>query len=387
MAVTIHVNGASNSLVHKGSNCIAKSTLPDVCKTPSPGGPVPIPYPVIVSMSSDLKKGTKTVKVDGKKMAAIKGSEFSRCTGDEPGTAGGVKSSTNMKEAKWILYSFDVKLDGKNACRLSDKMTMNHGNTVCLGGPTQKGVNGAPPPKCAAGCGKPPHKIPVGKKRSKTALDSHEFIKHLEEEWKKQADDVKRHIDLIKSLEKLKKELKSAEKAENISRISDLTAIVKIRMAEFKAKIEKKGNVLRLGAISKEQEVQSYVRGYMIGVAVCRCQAVRVIACSGEATVGFKRACEKMKNYKLVENFKINSAQKVKLNNMKKVKNHAWACAAPKLLEKCGGSGHKIEEFYERWFDPLGLYEKYSHRQFAGPCEKCQELLPLQLCDNEGPCK
>lgn len=134
MGVTIHVNGISNSLVHKGSMGIAKSTLPDVCKTPSPGGPVPIPYPVIVSMSGDLKKGTKTVKVDGKKMAAVKGSEFSRCMGDEPGTAGGVKSSTNMKEATWLLYSFDVKLEGKNACRLTDKMMMNHQNTACLGG-------------------------------------------------------------------------------------------------------------------------------------------------------------------------------------------------------------------------------------------------------------
>ncbi len=134
MGVTIHVNGKSNSLVHKGSMGIAKSTLPDFCKTPSPAGPVPIPYPVIISMSNSLAKGTKTVKVDGKQMAAVKGSEFSRCNGDEPGTAGGVKSSTNMKEATWLLYSFDVKLDGKNACRLSDKMMMNHGNTVCLGG-------------------------------------------------------------------------------------------------------------------------------------------------------------------------------------------------------------------------------------------------------------
>jgi hypothetical protein len=137
MGVTIHVNGKSNSLVHKGSTGIAKSTIPDVCKTPSPGGPVPVPYPVIISMSSNLKKGTKSVKVDGKKPAAVKGSEFSRCTGDEPGTVGGVKSSTNMKEATWILYSFDVKLDGKNACRLSDKMMMNHGNTACLGGVAQ----------------------------------------------------------------------------------------------------------------------------------------------------------------------------------------------------------------------------------------------------------
>ena len=143
MPVTIHVNGTSNSLVHKGSMGIAKSTLPDVCKTPSPGGPVPVPYPVIVSMSSQLVKGTTTVKADGGNMCAVKGSEFSMCNGDEAGTAGGVKSSTFMKEATWILYSFDVKLDGKNACRLSDKMQMNHGNTACLGGVVQSPVDGA----------------------------------------------------------------------------------------------------------------------------------------------------------------------------------------------------------------------------------------------------
>jgi hypothetical protein len=137
MGVTIKVNGLFNSLVHKGSTGVAMSTVPDVCKTPSPSGPVPIPYPVIVSMSSDLVKGTKTVKVDGRNPAAVKGSEFSRCSGDEPGTLGGVVSSTNMREAKWILYSFDVKMDGKNACRLMDKMTMNHQNTVCLAGVIQ----------------------------------------------------------------------------------------------------------------------------------------------------------------------------------------------------------------------------------------------------------
>ena len=153
MAVTIHVNGKSNSLTHKGSMGITKSTLPDVCKTPSPGGPIPIPYPVIVSLSSDLKKGSKKVKVDGGNSAAIKGSEFSRCSGDEPGTAGGVKSSTNMKEATWILYSFDVKIEGKNACRLSDKMMMNHGNTACLAGIQQFPVLvGQDNPECIVAC-------------------------------------------------------------------------------------------------------------------------------------------------------------------------------------------------------------------------------------------
>jgi uncharacterized Zn-binding protein involved in type VI secretion len=131
----------------------ARNTVPDVCKTPSPGGPVPIPYPVIMSMSSDLKGGTTTVKADGK-MIAIKGSEFSRCSGDEAGTAGGVKSSTNMKEAKWLLYSFDVKIEGKNACRKTDKMTMNHANTVCLAGTDQDDVDPDDDKPSAAECNK-----------------------------------------------------------------------------------------------------------------------------------------------------------------------------------------------------------------------------------------
>ena len=133
MPVTIKVNGTSNSLAHKGCNGVSVATMPDVCKTPSPGGPVPMPYPNI-SQSITLNKGTKTVKVDCGMMAAIKGSEYSISNGDNPGVAGGVKSNTFMKESTWIIYSFDVKMDGKNACRLTDKKFQNHQNTVDASG-------------------------------------------------------------------------------------------------------------------------------------------------------------------------------------------------------------------------------------------------------------
>lgn len=142
MPVTVKVNGAANSLVHKGSNGISMATIPDVCKTPTPGGPVPIPYPNI-SQSAMLAKGTTTVKADGM-MVAIKGSEFSLSNGDNAGVAGGVKSSTFMKESTWLLYSFDVKMDGQNACRLTDKKFHNHENTVNMGGVLQPPV--VPPP-------------------------------------------------------------------------------------------------------------------------------------------------------------------------------------------------------------------------------------------------
>jgi hypothetical protein len=139
MPSTININDLT--LAHKGSTGTAAATLPDMCKTPSPGGPVPLPYPNI-AVSADLAKGTKTIKVDGGNMAANKGSELFKSTGDEPGSVGGVTSNTFIKEATWILYSFDVMLEGKNACRLTDKLFMNHGNTVCLGGWMQNWLKG-----------------------------------------------------------------------------------------------------------------------------------------------------------------------------------------------------------------------------------------------------
>lgn len=139
MSLTVNVNDLT--LAHKGSSGTAAATLPDVCKTPSPGGPVPLPYPNI-AMSSDLANGTTTIKVDGGNMAAHKDSELSRSTGDEAGTAGGLTSSTFMKEATWMLYSFDVMLEGQNACRLTDKLFMNHQNTVCLAGWIQAYLEG-----------------------------------------------------------------------------------------------------------------------------------------------------------------------------------------------------------------------------------------------------
>src|SRR5262245_57212616 len=119
MALTININGLS--LCHKGSNGSATATLPDVCNTPGPGAPVPLPYPNI-AVSADLAKGTTTIHVEGGHMAAHRASEISVSTGDEPGTLGGVMSGTNMKEATWLTFSFDVKLEGENACRLTDKL-------------------------------------------------------------------------------------------------------------------------------------------------------------------------------------------------------------------------------------------------------------------------
>lgn len=125
MAVTVGVNGLS--VVHKGSNGIT-TVFPDVCKTPSPAGPVPIPYPN-VARSSDTASGAATVKCDGNPVCT-KSSNFSTSTGDEAGTAGGgIVSNKTRGKAEFVNSSFDVKFEGKNAVRAYDLMLHNDKNT------------------------------------------------------------------------------------------------------------------------------------------------------------------------------------------------------------------------------------------------------------------
>ena len=115
----------SRGVVHKASGGTS-TVFPDVCKTPSPGGPVPIPYPN-VGMSSNTTGGPMTVKTDGQ-MPMVKGATYSRSSGDEAGTIGGILSNVNMGVCEFLLYSFDVKFEGNNACRLGDSMWHNKKN-------------------------------------------------------------------------------------------------------------------------------------------------------------------------------------------------------------------------------------------------------------------
>ncbi len=102
--------------------------FPDVCKTPSPAGPVPIPYPNI-GKASDTSQGPKKVTTDGK-MPMVKGAKYSTSTGDEAGSAGGVISGVNKGECEFMMYSFDVKFEGRNVCRLGDPLWHNKKNIM-----------------------------------------------------------------------------------------------------------------------------------------------------------------------------------------------------------------------------------------------------------------
>jgi hypothetical protein len=124
--VTVGVN-VPETVVHKASMGMAKTEL-DVCKTPTPGGPVPTPYPNI-AMSAQTADGSTSVTCDGNPIM-LKDSVFSMSSGDEPGSIGGVKSNVIKGEAKPILYSFDVKVEGRNVFRRDDPMTQNKENCI-----------------------------------------------------------------------------------------------------------------------------------------------------------------------------------------------------------------------------------------------------------------
>lgn len=123
MAATVNVN--ERTVVHATSNGVATG-FPDVCQTPSPAGPIPIPYPN-VAMSSDTAQGSSDVKIDGNPVM-LAGSSFSTSTGDEAGSAGGGVVSGQIKgKAEFVSYSFDVTIEGKNVPRLGDMMVQNKG--------------------------------------------------------------------------------------------------------------------------------------------------------------------------------------------------------------------------------------------------------------------
>ncbi|WP_429930656.1 PAAR-like domain-containing protein [Agrobacterium vitis] len=127
MQETVSINGLT--LCHKHSDGWVRSTLPDVCRSPDK----PVPY-TNTAYARDLAKGTTTVFSHGGAMNGIKGSEFYRSFGDEPGSGGGVKSGVHLDRATWLSWSPNVFMEGRNVTRLTDRMLLNKGNTISAGG-------------------------------------------------------------------------------------------------------------------------------------------------------------------------------------------------------------------------------------------------------------
>ena len=123
------VNANGRSVLHEGDGLTQVSGPPDVCKTPAPGGPVPLPYPN-AAMDKHLAKGTKQVKINGHP-AAIASSNLSTSTGDEPGTAGGLISSKTKGKLTFASSSIDVSFEtGPTRERAGQLSHASHASSV-----------------------------------------------------------------------------------------------------------------------------------------------------------------------------------------------------------------------------------------------------------------
>ena len=109
----------------RGENGQTNSMLVDVDKTPSPAGPVPIPYPNI-GMSSDPTKGTNKVKIDNKAVVLKNQSIFQKSAGNEAGTQKVVVSPKTIGTIDVLKKPATVKVESNNVVRHLDMTTHNH---------------------------------------------------------------------------------------------------------------------------------------------------------------------------------------------------------------------------------------------------------------------
>lgn len=108
--------------------------FPDVCKTPTPGGPVPIPYPNM----AQLDQATGVSDASNKELLVgpaslhvlLLDSEVAVSTGDEAGSVGGVQSGTIKGKCKVVQASGSVLYgpDKKGIARFMDSTKQNNDN-------------------------------------------------------------------------------------------------------------------------------------------------------------------------------------------------------------------------------------------------------------------
>ncbi|HKQ26835.1 MAG TPA: DUF4150 domain-containing protein [Burkholderiales bacterium] len=103
--------------------------FPDVCLTPSPAGPVPVPYPNI-AMGPTAVGAAYTILINAAP-AHNMSTNIPLTNGDNAGVASGVASGTVMGPGRHLTASFTVLIGGMPGTKLSSMSLQN--NTNCPG--------------------------------------------------------------------------------------------------------------------------------------------------------------------------------------------------------------------------------------------------------------
>ncbi|GAB6074665.1 DUF4150 domain-containing protein [Nautilia lithotrophica] len=99
--------------------------VPDVCLTPTPGGPVPTPYPNISNPAeANGATAAENLVVDGAKALNLT-TEITSSQGDEAGSNGGVVSGEIMGPTRFLMGSEKLFINGMPAVRVTSETGQN----------------------------------------------------------------------------------------------------------------------------------------------------------------------------------------------------------------------------------------------------------------------
>ncbi|HPB73855.1 MAG TPA: DUF4150 domain-containing protein [Chromatiaceae bacterium] len=102
------------------------TAFPDVCLTPSPAGPVPVPYPNI-AMGPMAVPNVPNILFMGTPAHNL-GTTIPMTNGDNAGLATGVASGTVMGPSRHLTGAFSVLIKGMPASRMTSMALQNNTN-------------------------------------------------------------------------------------------------------------------------------------------------------------------------------------------------------------------------------------------------------------------
>lgn len=154
MGKNVFANGREIAAKKSDNKCLA--AMPNVCLSPPspPAGPIPIPYPCFGS-TSDTDKGSKKTKIGGQPIMLKNKSEWKKSEGDKAATKSfgqGLTVGGLGGGIKFVAWSCDVKVEGKNVCRLGDMLSGNHGSPMSNSVDSGVSTGGATPPPTEEDC-------------------------------------------------------------------------------------------------------------------------------------------------------------------------------------------------------------------------------------------
>lgn len=114
----------SKIIARKQEGWIVVSILPDVCKTPVGGNPVPVPYPVIAQLPDSVKV-IESVRANGHPVLVYNRSRIPQTLGDMAGKMLGLKSQTVEGNCYPKEHSGTVSAGKHRVVRERDKFWMN----------------------------------------------------------------------------------------------------------------------------------------------------------------------------------------------------------------------------------------------------------------------